>query len=825
MKIIQIVALTIVLMLPLGLSAQTNVKGIVVDSLSNKGEVGAVIQFLKTGQANPVAYATTDSLGCFSKVINGEGDFVALFSGLGRKEVRKAFHLANGDPKEIDLGTLMAEDDATAIESASVSAMKTLVKLDVDKLTYKVESDPDAQTNSVLEMLRKVPMVTVDAQDNITVNGSGSFKVYVDGKPNQMISSNPSQILKVMPASAIKDIEVITNPGAKYDAEGVGGVLNLITSAGAGGNAVADGVYGSVQANAGYTIGDSFFENGGLFLSAKKDKFTFGANVSLGEQKFDKMRTESSTKQLSQAGDSRLDSHSQSASTTPFVFGNLNASYEVDPQNLISASLGVFGFKSKVSGPSQMSLSGLYPYSYSSDSDVNYKSLGLNGSVDFQHSSSEVKGRTLTLSYRISDSPVTNRSENIFSDFSGSIASLDNRKSDSDDYSVEHTFQFDYTTPLSEGHSLSSGLKYILRHNSADDKLYLYSGEGYSYNQEGSMVYDHFNNIAAAYSEYSGTFGKLGVKAGLRYEFTWQKVDYGKGYGQDFNSHYGDLVPNGSIQWNITPTQNLGLTYNMRIQRPGITYLNPFVDRSAVTSITYGNSDINSAKSHIISLVYNFYSPKWVVSVTGRYSYCGNGISAYSFYDGDILNNTYGNVLVNQTTGLNAYVNWTAGKNTRIYANSGLSYLDFSSDALDQSNSGWGSNLMLGCQQTLPADIQMSLNLMLNGRGVSLQGWNSGFSGLGAGFSKSLLKEKLKLQIQGFTNLSKGDMKMENHSSGKSFDSSSIIHIPIRQVTVGLTYTFGKNGFQVKKADRTIQNDDVINTENQQNPANQRMGI
>ena len=99
--------------------------------------------------------------------------------------------------------------------------------MDVDKMTYDVQNDVDSKSNTLLNMLRKVPMVSVDGQDNITVNGKSSFKVYIDGKPNAMFSSNTSQIFKSIPASAVKSIEVITNPGAKYDAEGIGGILNL----------------------------------------------------------------------------------------------------------------------------------------------------------------------------------------------------------------------------------------------------------------------------------------------------------------------------------------------------------------------------------------------------------------------------------------------------------------------------------------------------------------------------------------------------------------------------------------------------------------------
>lgn len=113
------------------------------------------------------------------------------------------------------------------LKNVEVVAQKRIVKVESDKITYSVKDDSDAKTNNVLDMLRKVPMVTVDGQDNIKVNGSSSFKVYVNGKPNAMISSNPSTILKAMPASVVKNIEVVTNPGAKYDAEGTGGILNI----------------------------------------------------------------------------------------------------------------------------------------------------------------------------------------------------------------------------------------------------------------------------------------------------------------------------------------------------------------------------------------------------------------------------------------------------------------------------------------------------------------------------------------------------------------------------------------------------------------------
>ena len=805
--------LIIALMMNVAAMAQTTVKGTLLDSLSRAPETGAVVQFLKTGQESPVAYSVTDSTGRFERTVSGQGDYILLLQNMGRKTVSRGFKLEG--QSELDFGEILVQDDAEALEGASVRAMKTLVKLDVNKLTYKVEADPDSKTGTVLDMLRKVPMVTVDGQDNITVNGSSNFKVYVDGKPNQMLSSNPSQILKVMPASSVKDIEVITNPGAKYDAEGAGGVLNLVTGMAAGAsNAVSDGVYGSV--NLGVTTKG---ENGSLFLSAKKGKFTVGINSAVGEQKLGGITY--SSKQENLSGGPTMSTESELKQRSPFAFADINASYELTSRDLVSGSFGLTGFYQTATGMSTITVGdgGAAGFSYSNGSDTKYRTRSMNGSLDYQHTSEAVPGRALTVSYRYSGSPLDVESINTFSGMPGYGGFLqDDRKSVGDDNSNENTFQLDYTTPIGQGHSLSSGLKYISRHNSADDKLYLQDAGAWAYNREGSMLYDHFNSIGAAYSEYTGTFGKVTAVAGLRYEYTWQRVEYGEDYGHDFNTSFGDLVPNASLQYNISAMQNIGITYNRRIQRPGITYLNPYVDRSSSTSISYGNSDLTSVKVDNLSLVYNFYNPKWVVSLTGRYSHSGSGISSYSFFRDDILNTTYGNIVTENNTGLTAFVNWTAGPKTRVYTNSSFGYSHFASDELDQTNAGWNWNVMLGLQQTLPADILLSANIIEGGRTWNLQGWSGGFGMAVFGLSKGFFADKLKVNAQVMSNLNKGGMKIESFSQGKDYRLENVVEVPIRQVGIGLTYTFGKQGFQVKKTRKSITNDDVINNTNGQAP-------
>ena len=199
--------------LSLALSAQTLLKGTLVDSLTHEAEAYSTVRVFKDDNTErPVAMSITDTDGRISMRVAGKGRYRITFSSLGKGLVGRNLTLS-GEP-EVDLGTILVRDEGQSLGEITVKAQAPLVKMETDKMSYNVQDDVDSRTSTVLDMLRKVPMVTVDGQDNITVNGSSSFKVYVDGKPNPMISSNPSQVFKVMPASMVKTIEVVTNPGA-----------------------------------------------------------------------------------------------------------------------------------------------------------------------------------------------------------------------------------------------------------------------------------------------------------------------------------------------------------------------------------------------------------------------------------------------------------------------------------------------------------------------------------------------------------------------------------------------------------------------------------
>lgn len=787
------------------IAQEIKIQGVVVDSLTREGEPFATIRVYKANNdKEPVAMGTTDLEGRFEQAVKRAGDYRVLFSSVGRKNINIPFSIQKGQTT-LSLDTIYVTDDVTNLAGVEIVAQKPLVKMEVDKLSYSVENDIDAKSNSVLDMLRKVPMVTVDGNDNITVNGSSSFKVYVDGKPNVMMSSNPSEIFKNMPASSIKDIEVVTNPGARYDAEGVGGVLNLITDRTSETRKQLLNSYSGTVRGLAATRG----AGGGAFFSMQKNKFSMSINANIMESFPVTSETDVRRTQYGDMGETDLNLHNKMDNNVHIQMGNLNLSYEIDSLNLISASAGLMGFGMSSDGNSLTDMSGL---SYSTLNNSKNKMLSVNGSVDYQHTFASNRERMLTLSYLISAGP---RKGDNYSWFetdqqTGGLLDLTDRYSHTKDNTIEHTWQADFTTPLAAGHKLDVGAKYILRDNTSRSDYYDLIGQEQLWNEGSSLDYSHKNRILAGYAEYRGTIQKVSLTAGLRYEHTWQDVVARLGQTDNFKLDYGNLVPSANISYKINDSQNIGAAYNLRISRPGITLLNPYVDRTDPTSISYGNTNLDAEEVHNISLVYNLFNPTWVVNLTLRQSLCDNGIEQYSFYEGNVLNSTYGNITRNKQTGLNAFVNWNATGKTRFTLNGSVAYVDVKSEQLGFHNYGWQGNIMFGYQQTLPWDIRMSANIMASTKSYSLQGWSSGFQAGMLSLSKSFLKDKLNVTLTGMTPLNFGRMKIESESRGHDYVSRTDTRISVQTIGLSISYTFGGK-VNVKKAAKSIQNTDLRN--------------
>ncbi len=782
------------------------VSGKVLDAATGEGEpyvTYSIASVEAPADAAPLKMTITDENGSFSEQLP-DGSYIITFSTLGKKDLTQTFTI-QGSP--VDLGNIIMEDDEQMIKEASVTALRKLVKMEVDKMTYSVEDDVDSKSMTMLDMLRKVPMVTVDAQDNITVNGSSSFKVYVDGKPNAMLSSNPSQMFKMMPANAFKSVEVITNPGAKYDAEGVGGVLNLITDKSSGQKAIQDGYNATVSSEVD-TQGDV---DGGIFLTGQKGKFSISADINLMRQQMKGINATTELQNLGADGSvlSTLSSSQDMSQTAPGLYSDVSASYEIDSLRLLTATLGIMDFRTKepqntaytMTGPGGATL-----FTYNTDGEGGYKYASYRAGMDYQRSFAGVEGRALTASYLFSARPIDN---DVYTYYHGYA---DDRHSDNKENSLEQTAQLDYSTPWGQGGNFSAGAKFISRVNHSDSDYFLLQSGAWT-PDAGSVEFKHINNIVGTYGEYSLAREKWSGKAGVRYEHTFQQVRYLSGAGSDFGLDYGNLVPSASVQYNTGATSNIGLSYNLRISRPGIGYLNPYVNRSDISSISYGNVNLETEKSHRINLVYNFFSPVVMLNLSGRYIYCGNKISQYSFFDSEgVLNTTYGNIASEQRIGLSAFVNVNLGQKTRIYSNFDGGYVMLDSKTRGLSNSGFQFSSFTGVQHTLPWDLRLSLNFMYDNGRYQLDGHMDGMCALMGGLSKSFLDDKLSIGISGVTGFEKGGaIKIGMYTKGADYVNNFLTRVPLARVGINLSYRFGTaQNIQVKKAKHSINNDDVM---------------
>ena len=797
-KVKFLLVLVMTMVFSVAMAQKTVVKGVLMDKNLGEGEPFATVRIFKQGETTrPVSMFLTDKDGNFSREVNGKGKFNIIFSSVGKEDLSKSIELSGNGTLNLD--TIYIKENVNELSDVAIVAQKPLVKMEVDKMSYSVAEDEDAKSSTVLDMLRKVPMVTVDGQDNISVNGSSSFKVYVDGKPNVMFSSNPSLIFKSMPASAVKNIEVVTNPGARYEAEGASGVLNIVmnrmdTKA----MESMNGYNGTIRVSAGNrSIG------GGAFVSGQQGKFSYSGN--LMENYSTPGTTDVEMEQKN--GDGSILTSAATKVKIPFTMGNVSLGYELDDMSSVNATFSLTSFNMKNDGHTTTSQTGgLYGngFNYVNDMKMHNKKTSFSGNVDYQRFFNKERTKSFVLTYQLDYSPSKMEQNNRFSNTEMAVIDLTNRNSVNKEHTTDHTIQADFTTPLGQNNKLSLGSKLMMRRADSDAKYYLAD----VYDERSSMDYLYKNTILAGYSEYTGQWDKLGAKAGLRYEQTWQNVEYRLGQGQNFSTSYGSLVPSASLSYTLAPTSNIGLTYNMRISRPGISYLNPYVNRADPNSLSYGNTDLDVEKSHNISLVYNLYSTKLMLNVNVHHNFTDNAIEQYSFFDGTLLNTTYGNIVKRHQTGVNVYANWLLAPKTRIMLNGGLNYNDMRSSVLDLKNSGWQGNMMAGLQQTMPWDLKLGAYLITSTKSYTLQGWSSGFNILTANLSKSFFNDKLSVSIQGMLGLSDGgNLKMETYSQGKNFLSHQTIKVPMSGFNVSVSYTFGNTKQKAKQHVSRVQND------------------
>lgn len=824
-----LISMALILMLALCAKAQNTqhsytITGVVADSVTHEGEPYATLTIARADSAaNPLKQALTDIKGRFSISSSGTGSYLLMVRSMGRKPMQRAYTV-DATTRTIDLGTLLLQDGGNQLETVEVVAYKPLVKADVDKIAYSVEDDPEANTNTVIEMLKKVPMVTVDGQDNIRVNGNSSFKIYVNGKPNNMMTKNPKEVLKSMPASSIKKIEVITNPGPKYDAEGVGGILNIVTE--------GKGPEGYNATFSGRANNSSY--GGGLYTTVKQGKLTMSVNYNASSNHSPKGYTYSDRSQIGTDGtvtsSTVADGYTKGHSL--WQGGDVEASYEIDTLRLITGSFSLSKFTSKRDALntafSTVPATGQRLYGYRSPSHSKENWDDYSASLDYQRSFS-VKDRLLTLSYRLESSPSTSDSRYLYTDREAAddwqtfIDRMRDQRMDGDENTMEHTFQIDYTTPFAKHHTWEAGVKYILRRNKSDNDRYnLGTGDkDETYDSDNSSHYRHHNDILAAYTGYGLTLDKWSARLGLRYEHTLQKVEYLLGRGTNFHKNFDDLVPSARLGYKFSDATNLSLGYKMRINRPGIWYLNPYLDDRIPDAISQGNPNLDTEKSHAVDLQFSSYNSKLTYTLTGTYRFVNNSIESVDRLVNDrdieglpnptgkdVIYSSYANIGHIQYAGLMAYANWTPITNTRITLNGSVGYSHMS-DGQSLRNHGWCTNIDASLQQTFAKTWIFNASYYVQTPQPTLQGKEARYQWYNFSLSKSFMDKRLTLTAYIINPFGKRYFCYRSETVADNFCTTASSSWCQLYYGVSVSFRIGKLKASVKHTERTVENDDV----------------
>ena len=709
---------------------------------------------------------------------------------------------ASGNDDDWVNDSLLNVFDNIQLKDVEVTAQKQLIKQEVDRIGYNIEADPDSKTNTVMKMLRKVPLVTVDANDEIRVNGQTSFRIFRNGHPDPSLTNNPKDILKAMPASSVKRIEVITEPGAKYDAEGTTVILNIVMAD----NSTLKGVSGMASANAD-NLG---YLGGSIDLTTQLDKVVMSVDYGIAHDRGNGQKTKTTTlNRYMESGAELMSDGTFDVDKMTVHFGDVSASWEPDTLNLVSLSLGGFAYDYGGNGTTSSIMrdpAGQPIYSYSMGNHTNADSYSLDSRVDYQRRT-RLKGEAITLSYMLSAWHNKNKDNSSYTDNVNLPVPYYGIDQDGKEDFNEHTVQLDWTRPLAPKHTIETGAKYIYRLNRSHNVIdYL------GIDVDTDMRYKHVTQVGAAYMSYTFSSGPWNARAGLRYEHSYLRATYPGGNQDAFETHLNDLVPSASLHYKFNFANSLKLSYAASINRPGISYLNPAVIESP-TSRSYGNTDLGSVHYHSVSLTYMRVGPKLTFNITPQFQFSNNGIGAVKWADGLVQVSTYENTLKTYSTTLSAFVQWMATPKTNLMLNGSIGYRYYKSDELDLKNDRMSGNFFANVTQFLPWKLQLSGFAGMWGGGINdLYGRMGTIFFHGFSLQRSFLKEdRLTVQVMAQNPFSGKYMSMKNYmTQGDVTGWTRYEQRQGRKFGISVSYRFGSLTTHVKKADKSIENDDLI---------------
>ncbi|WP_113663800.1 outer membrane beta-barrel family protein [Pedobacter nanyangensis] len=757
------------------------VSATILDSVSKQPVEYATVSLINAKTAKAVNGGLTDAKGKVSIQNIAPGDYKLVVGFIGYATKTLAVKTTPEKPDN-NIGNVFLAGSSNTLSEVTIEGKKNVIENKIDRMVYNAEADATNAGGDATDVMRKVPMLSVDINGNVQLRGS-AVRVLINGKPSGTMANSVADALKMIPADQIKNVEVITNPSAKYDAEGSGGIINIITK-----KSNAEGVSGSVNASAGTR------QNTGNFnVTAKTGRFS--TNAAFGGMYA--YPQESKVVFFNQVQGIDILQEGLSDWKREMYNGSLGMDYDFNAYNNISTNAKYNRFYNGGPGNSQIttsSVNGTDVGKIVSNTDMTNSNLDWN--LDYRRTSKK-QGEEFSVSGQLTQGRNTNEFLNDERDGAGNplryLASNNLGKN------REYTFQSDYVYPFSKTVIFEVGGKGILRNIRSE------------YGKGSGKIFDYDQNVGAAYSTIAFDLTKkIKFKGGVRGEYT--EISFKDVNGNPIKNDYFNLFPSAILSQTINGKTTIKLAYNKRVQRPSLAYLNPFHNESNVVNPFQGNPDLDPELSHNIELGYSTFIKGSMINASLFYRNTKNVIESFLLggnNPGTTLT-TFINVGTTQSYGANVFASYNPTPKWTLMTNVGANTYEVkkTAGAAEGMNEGTylNYNFFLRSATAFKGGWNVELFGVVNSPRYTYQSKTDPMFFYGGAIKKDIMKKQGSIGLNVLNPFNR-DLHIKTVSkSGGLLGQTQDIYYPLRSFGINFSYKFGKLKFTEKKK---IKNDDV----------------
>jgi outer membrane receptor protein involved in Fe transport len=753
------------------------ITGTVVDENS-----GAPIEFatvvIGDAQTNlPITGTTTSPDGTFEMLTRETNIYIEVsFIGFTTRTLRD-FEISGG---KLDLGTIRLAEESHALDEVTVRAERSNVEFKLDKRVFNVGQDLSSTGASALEVLNNVPSVTVGIEGDIKLRGSSGVQILINGKPS-VLANEQGNALGTITADMIDRIEVITNPSAKYDAEGTSGIINIVIK-----KEEKKGVNGSVTLNTGHPNNHSV----GLSLNRRTEKFNLFTQMGIGHRTFPGT---SETLNRDLTTHTEISSIGTEEKNETFYNLILGTDYHINPYNIVSLT-GSFAYeKEKEYSNADFETrgeTGVLTSAWNRDETTTAVNPKYQYELQYKKDFKDHEDHDLLFS-ALGHFFGKDQSSEFYNDARTGALALAEQQTRTDFKDATYTFKLDYTRPLSELFTVEAGAQYVLNEVANDFEVSeLIDGE-WLINSNMTNIFEFDQKVLGAYGTGAYEGDKWGVKAGLRLENTDLNT-FLINTDRSNKQNYTNLFPSFHASYKLTERMSFQAGYSRRIFRPRMWDLNPFFNIRNNFSIRTGNPDLlpEFTDSYEITGIYILNKVSMNMGVYHRYT--TDVVEQVTTFENNVSTSVPLNIGTNRATGIEFNAKYTPAKWLTLNGDFNYNYFNrqgtFEARSFDFDAGQWSSRLM--AKLKLPAEIDMEIAGNYRSGFQTFQGEVSGNLFADLGVRKKIMKGKTIL------NLSVRDIFFsrfrESETNQAGFYLYNYHQRGGRYVTFGISYGFGK---------------------------------